>query len=162
MGVVATAPTVKILVARRKKKIMKNKFSVSGMTCSNCSLAVEKAIKKLNGVKSVTVSLIEKLAIVEYDENVVSIPDIISAVKQKGYGCNLSEKTEKNTCNPFFRVLKSEPRNAEKETLVRKNDRKEMPPTESIRAGTDKGNTPEQIIRTSMIRYRARVIRDTR
>jgi len=30
-------------------------------------------------------------------------------------------------------VLKSEPRNAEKETLVRKNDRKEMPPTESIR-----------------------------
>ena len=75
---------------------MKNKFSVSGMTCSNCSLAVEKAIKKLNGVKSVTVSLIEKLAIVEYDENTVSIPDIISAVKQKGYGCNLSEKTEKN------------------------------------------------------------------
>ena len=69
---------------------------------------------------------------------------------------------EKNTCNPFFRVLKSEPRNAEKETLVRKNDRKVMPPTESIRAGTDKGNTPEQIIRTSMIRYRARVIRDTR
>ena len=96
MGVVVTAPTVKILVARRKKKIMKNKFSVSGMTCSNCSLAVEKAIKKLNGVKSVTVSLIEKLAIVEYDENTVSIPDIISAVKQKGYGCNLSEKTEKN------------------------------------------------------------------
>ena len=36
-----------------------------------------------------------------------------------------------------------------------------MPPTESIRAGTDKGNTPEQIIRTSMT-GRARVIRDTR
>ena len=37
-----------------------------------------------------------------------------------------------------------------------------MPPTESLRAGTDKGNTPEQIIRTSMTGYRARVIRDTR
>ncbi len=100
MGVVATAQTAKIL-AKERKKIMKNKFSVSGMTCSNCSMAVEKAIKKLNGVENATVSLIEKIAIVEYDENILSIPDIISAVKQKGYGCTLNEKTEKNKKGNF-------------------------------------------------------------
>ncbi len=64
------------------------------MTCSNCSLSVEKAIKNLNGVNEVNVSLIEKIAVVEYDESFLSEQDIISAVKSKGYGCSLKDEGE--------------------------------------------------------------------
>ena len=38
---------------------MTEKFNVTGMTCSACSAHVEKSVKKLNGVKSVNVNLLQ-------------------------------------------------------------------------------------------------------
>ena len=37
---------------------MTSKFSVTGMTCAACSAHVEKAVKSVDGVKSVSVSLL--------------------------------------------------------------------------------------------------------
>ena len=39
---------------------MKKYFNVYGMMCVNCVNAVEKGVKKLNGVKEVEVSLLDK------------------------------------------------------------------------------------------------------
>ena len=36
----------------------KEKFDIQGMTCSSCSAHVEKAVKKVDGVKSVIVNLL--------------------------------------------------------------------------------------------------------
>ncbi|NCC80242.1 MAG: heavy-metal-associated domain-containing protein, partial [Clostridia bacterium] len=36
---------------------MEQKFDVTGMTCSACSAAVEKSVKKIEGISSVNVSL---------------------------------------------------------------------------------------------------------
>lgn len=56
------------------------------MTCSSCSSHVEKAVSKLDGVKNVTVNLLQNFMVVEYDENAVSETDIIKAVTDAGYG----------------------------------------------------------------------------
>ncbi len=67
---------------------MKNKFAVSGMTCSACSARVERAVSKLSGIKSVSVNLLTNSMTAEYD-NSITADDIIAAVKTAGYGANL-------------------------------------------------------------------------
>ncbi len=67
---------------------MKNKFAVSGMTCSACSARVERAVSKLSGIKSVSVNLLTNSMTAEYDES-LSTDDVINAVKKAGYGANL-------------------------------------------------------------------------
>ena len=68
---------------------MNQKFSVGGMTCVNCSSGIERNIAKLDGVKSVSVSLIEKVMNVEYDQNVCSEKKIIATVEKLGYTADL-------------------------------------------------------------------------
>ena len=46
---------------------MKEKFDVTGMTCSACSSRVEKCVRKLEGVKEVSVNLLTNSMQVEYD-----------------------------------------------------------------------------------------------
>ncbi|HWS42958.1 MAG TPA: heavy metal-associated domain-containing protein, partial [Pseudoflavonifractor sp.] len=65
---------------------MKQKFEVTGMTCSACSAHVEKAVGKLEGVKSVNVNLMSNNMMVEYDGDSASV---ISAVEAAGYGAVL-------------------------------------------------------------------------
>ena len=48
---------------------MKQKFNVTGMTCSACSAAIEKKVGKINGVKNATVNLLNNCLIADYDEN---------------------------------------------------------------------------------------------
>lgn len=66
---------------------MKQKFSVSGMTCAACSSGIERTVKKLGGVNACTVSLMGGSMEVEYDESVLSAGQIKSAVISLGYGC---------------------------------------------------------------------------
>ena len=64
---------------------MIKKFSVGGMTCSNCSQGIEKYISSLNGIKSVSVSLLLKEMTVDFDSSIISAEEIISAVERLGY-----------------------------------------------------------------------------
>ena len=48
---------------------MKQKFDVTGMTCSACSAHVEKSVSKLEGVQCVNVNLLQNSMVVEYDDN---------------------------------------------------------------------------------------------
>lgn len=65
---------------------MKEKFTVTGMSCSACSAGVERVTKKLDGVKSAEVSLLGESLAVEYDEKIVKREDIFAAVTALGYG----------------------------------------------------------------------------
>ena len=62
------------------------------MTCSACSAHVEKAVNKLEGVKTASVNLLANSMVAEYDEGAISPRDIIDAVVQSGYGASLPEK----------------------------------------------------------------------
>ncbi|MCD8201397.1 MAG: heavy metal translocating P-type ATPase [Clostridia bacterium] len=65
---------------------MTNTYSITGMTCSACSLGIEKAVGKLAGVRKVSVSLMGKSMKIEYDEGEVSEEKIFETVMSLGYG----------------------------------------------------------------------------
>ena len=73
---------------------MKEKFDVSGMTCSACQLAVEKGVKKLDGIDRADVNLLYNSLVVEYDEDKLSEEDILKAVSDAGYSA-ISSSSEK-------------------------------------------------------------------
>ena len=51
---------------------MKQRFSVTGMSCTACSSHVERAVSALAGVRSVSVDLMQNRMTVDYDENALS------------------------------------------------------------------------------------------
>lgn len=61
-------------------------YNVTGMSCAACSARVEKAVSKVNGVTSCSVSLLTNSMGVEGS---ASPDDIIAAVKNAGYGASL-------------------------------------------------------------------------
>lgn len=67
----------------------KEKFDVTGMTCSACSSRVEKCVSKLSGAEKVSVNLLTNSMQVEYDENVLQEGQIIDAVVKAGYGASV-------------------------------------------------------------------------
>ena len=69
------------------------------MTCSACSAHVEKSAKKLNGVKSVNVNLLQNNMHVDFDETAVSVDDIINAVVSGGYGASVAGKKQEKKDN---------------------------------------------------------------
>lgn len=81
----------------------KQKFNVSGMSCSACSARVEKVVGALNGVKSVSVSLLTNSMVVEYNPPLTA-KDISKAVAEAGYKAALaSDKSEKkDKMNPIL------------------------------------------------------------
>lgn len=76
---------------------MKEKYNITGMTCSACSSNVEKSISKLRGVKKVTVNLLTNSMQVEYDNQVLSSDIIISTIEKSGYGAALYSKNINKT-----------------------------------------------------------------
>lgn len=67
---------------------MKQKFDVTGMTCSACSSRVEKCVSKLEGIQTVSVNLLTNSMQLEYDEAILSEQQIIDAVVKAGYGAS--------------------------------------------------------------------------
>lgn len=70
---------------------MKERFDVTGMTCSACSSHVEKSVSKLTGVENVSVNLLTNSMQVEFDENKLDTAGIIKAVEDAGYGAAVKD-----------------------------------------------------------------------
>ena len=66
---------------------MNQKFSVTGMTCAACSAHVEKAVKGVEGVQSVSVSLLTNSMVVDF-ESPATAQKICDAVIAGGYGAS--------------------------------------------------------------------------
>ena len=64
----------------------KERFDISGMTCSACSRRVHKAVEALPGVSEVNVNLLKNSLSVDFDEGALSDRDIVAAVEKAGYG----------------------------------------------------------------------------
>ncbi len=76
-------------------------YNVTGMSCAACSARVEKAVNKVEGVNSCSVSLLTNSMSVEGN---VSPDKIISAVKNAGYGASL-RNDKKNTSSQDEKML---------------------------------------------------------
>lgn len=77
----------------------KERYSVTGMTCSACSAHVQKAVSAVNGVQSVQVNLLQNNMTVEFDETIVTPDSIFSAVKKAGYGAMLLQTNNTSAAN---------------------------------------------------------------
>ena len=69
----------------------KEKYIVTGMTCSACSSRVEKAVSKLEGIGKASVNLLTNSMQVEYDETKLNEANIVQAVVDAGYGAERVE-----------------------------------------------------------------------
>ncbi|HBH4137942.1 TPA: copper-translocating P-type ATPase [Clostridioides difficile] len=67
----------------------KDYFDITGMTCSACSARIEKNVSKLDGMKTVSVNLLKNSMTVEYDDQMLTVADIVGRVEKTGYGAFL-------------------------------------------------------------------------
>ncbi len=64
----------------------KEKYIISGMTCSACSARVQRAVDRLPGCRNAVVNLLTGSMQIEYDEKLVTAEMIVAAVEKAGYG----------------------------------------------------------------------------
>ena len=65
--------------------MLKQTFSVPDMHCSNCSMKLESIEDDFPAIKQIDASYHKQQMTVEFDETRLTIDEIISAAKKKGY-----------------------------------------------------------------------------
>ncbi len=80
-------------------------YNVTGMSCAACSARVEKAVNKIEGVESCSVSLLTNSMGVE---GTASAEDIIRAVEEAGYGASEKGTAVKSLGKASFNNMVSE------------------------------------------------------
>ncbi|MCL2046847.1 MAG: heavy metal translocating P-type ATPase [Oscillospiraceae bacterium] len=63
----------------------KEVLSIRGMTCAACAARVEKTVSKLSGMEQASVNLASEKLFVEYDNETLSLNEIMAAVEKIGY-----------------------------------------------------------------------------
>jgi len=71
--------------------VKKEILPIQGMTCANCAATIEKNIKKLAGIQSVSVNFATEELQIEYDASLLSLQDIIQSVQNAGYDVPVSK-----------------------------------------------------------------------
>ena len=59
---------------------MNIKFKIKGLDCANCEAELERALRKIEGIKNATISFMAERMELEYDEN--NEEEIIKKVKK--------------------------------------------------------------------------------
>lgn len=77
--------------------------SVTGMHCSSCSTAVERALRALPGVQSASVALLQKSAQIAYDGSQLQMEDILESIRDAGFAADLLSS---KSAQPKGKVIK--------------------------------------------------------
>ncbi len=64
---------------------MEKSLKIEGMTCAACAKAVERAVKRLQGINEANVNFATEKLNINFDEIKVSIQDIQAAIEKSGY-----------------------------------------------------------------------------
>jgi len=72
---------------------LKVTLPVTGMTCVNCAMNIERGVKKLEGVKEANANFAAEQVGVSFDAQQLNLKDIVSKIKSSGYGV-VSAKVE--------------------------------------------------------------------
>jgi Cu+-exporting ATPase len=59
---------------------------VTGMSCANCALTIERTLKKVSGVKAATVNFATEQASLSFDPDQVQLVKLIEKIQDAGYG----------------------------------------------------------------------------
>lgn len=80
------------VIKEESEKFKKIEIKISGMTCASCSARVERVVKKIEGIKEISVNLATEKAFVEFNIDKLSINDVTGAIEKAGYGAEIIEK----------------------------------------------------------------------
>ena len=68
---------------------------VEGMTCASCVARVEKSIRKVEGVKNVSVNLATEKAMIEFEAGKIDLSKIAKTVEDAGYKIDFTSESKK-------------------------------------------------------------------
>jgi len=71
---------------------MNQSYKITGMTCASCAVSVESYIKPLEGVLEVMVNYPNQSAVIDFDEEIISIGTIQEKLKEIGYDLLLGDE----------------------------------------------------------------------
>ena len=89
---------------------MKMTLRIGGMHCAACSRAVERALKKTEGVESAAVNIATEKAVLVFDDKKLKYKDIVNAIVKAGYQVvgkeeDISEKKAKEIKEQKIRLI---------------------------------------------------------
>ena len=58
---------------------------ITGMTCTNCAMNIERTVKKLNGIKDADVNFAAEQAVVAFDPKLLHLSDLVDNIHGSGY-----------------------------------------------------------------------------
>lgn len=64
---------------------MRELIYIDGMTCTACSGGIERALKRKSYIKEVQVDLLNKMAVIDFDEKESNLAEIFALIKKLGY-----------------------------------------------------------------------------
>ncbi len=64
---------------------LRERVKILGMHCASCAITIERELRKLPGIREVSVSLASNEAVIEYDPSRVTLRDIMKTVRGAGY-----------------------------------------------------------------------------
>ena len=116
------------------EKVHEN-YKITGMSCAACAKAVERIVKKLDGVEDQNVNIATEKLSITYDKSKISFNDIKLAIEKGGYGVennienkNIDLKIEGMSCAACAKAI---------ERVVKKLDGVELI---SVNIATDKAS----------------------
>lgn len=93
---------------RALSDVVTKTMKIEGMTCASCVKAVERSVKKLNGVSEANVNLSTERLTISYEPSSVNVSDIKKAVEKAGYKAieeEVSVDTDKERKEKEIRTL---------------------------------------------------------
>ena len=81
-------------------------MKVSGLMCSFCTMSLETALKRYDGVKNVLVILVHGIVLGEADTARITRDDLARAVERLGYNVSATEAQQYQTDEALFELIK--------------------------------------------------------
>lgn len=75
---------------------MVRKIKIEGMHCSSCSMNIDFDLEELDGVNKVNTSYAKQESEVEYDEEKLTIQEIVKQIEKTGYKALLVTEDKKH------------------------------------------------------------------
>jgi Cu+-exporting ATPase len=90
-----------------EKGISRFEFSVTGMSCASCAANIERALRKVPGVREAAVNLATARATVLYDADRVGRRELAKAVRDAGYGVAAQAEEAGSGASREYRSLRT-------------------------------------------------------
>ena len=70
-------------------KIIKKKLKIDGMHCTSCSITIDWDLEDMTGVKSAKTSYQSQECEIEFDEEQLSLEEVIKTIQKTGYSAQI-------------------------------------------------------------------------